>query len=191
MKAIVVFREIEGEITLKKQRAVARALLLELTGKRIKHTKTGRPIIDQTKDVSISHKGPLVCVAIVPSPYQIGVDVEEIRTSINVELFLRSVIAEKEKILLEEFCRKNKFALSSGVAIFWSVKEAFFKCLDYDLKPRKISISNITKNNNVEFQFSEEIKSAMQARCLGMHFSDVTFDEKYVHSKVVMFKKII
>ena len=98
MKAIVVFREIEGEITLKKQRAVARALLLELTGKRIKHTKTGRPIIDQTKDVSISHKGPLVCVAIVPSPYQIGVDVEEIRTSINVELFLRSVIAEKEKI---------------------------------------------------------------------------------------------
>jgi len=171
---------------IKKQRSLAHFLVSKLTGKKIKHSKTGRPIVDQSVDVSISHKNDLACAGVVPAPYRIGIDVEHIKNDINAELFLGSVITKTEVPFLKTFCENNNISISSGIAIFWSVKEAFFKCLDYDLKPGKINLLNILKNSKVEVGCSDEIKCLMKKRRLKLCFAKTIFNEKHVYSQVVM-----
>lgn len=187
MKPEIIFQEIAGgSASLTEQRSIAHSLLFELTGKKIKHSKTGRPIIDKSVDVSISHKNDLVCVGIVPRPYRIGVDVEHIGSDVNGELFLKSVITKTEALFLKTFCEKKNISISAGIVMCWSVKEAFFKCLDFDLKPAKIGIADIDKNGKVKIDCSEEISQLMQKRDLELCFVKVRFDERYVYSQVMM-----
>ncbi|MFH1393237.1 MAG: 4'-phosphopantetheinyl transferase superfamily protein [Patescibacteria group bacterium] len=174
------------KLGIKKQRALARSLVYELTGKEIKHLKTGRPFIDRSMDISISHKNDLVGVGIVPSPYRIGIDIERVDTSLNAELFFGPVITQTEQAYFRTFCEDNNFSLASGVAIFWSIKEAFFKCLDYDLKPGKISVLGISKLGKIQFGFSDEIEKIMKENSLKIHSAIVSFKGEYAFSQTVM-----
>lgn len=189
MKPKIIFQKIKQESeNLRKQKSVAYSLLSELTGGKVRHSQTGRPFIDESVDVSISHKNDLVYVGAVPMPYKIGLDVEHIKNNINAELFLKSVVTKTEAIFLEKFCRKNKLSITAGISILWSIKEAFFKCLDYDLKPKRIVILDIDKNNKVKFSFSSEIKQLMHERGLKLCLARATFDEKHVFSQAIMKK---
>ena len=116
MNPKIIFREIkQGAMDIKKQRSLAHFLVSKLTGKKIKHSKTGRPIVDQSVDVSISHKNDLACAGVVPAPYRIGIDVEHIKNDINAELFLGSVITKTEVPFLKTFCENNNISISSGI----------------------------------------------------------------------------
>jgi phosphopantetheinyl transferase len=187
MEPKIIFQKIEnGQRSIKKQRDAARSLLHKLTRKSLKHSQTGRPILDQSDDISISHKDDLVCIGIVPKPYRIGVDIEYINAAINMKLFLGPVVTKKELPFLKTFCKNKNLSLASGVAIFWSVKEAFFKCLDYDFKPGKVKISDIYKNNKARVVCSDEIRHLMEKRGLKLCFTRVAFDERYIYSQVLM-----
>lgn len=171
---------------LKKQRELASSMIREMTGKKLRHSKTGRPFIGRSIDTSISHSGDSVGVAMVPSPYRIGIDLEQLNLKLNSRLFIGSVIGDKEAVFLKKFCADNDLVLSSGVAIFWSVKESFFKCLDYDLIPGKISILNISKSGRVRFGFSDEIKKVIEDRSLKIHSVTTSFKKGYIFSQTVM-----
>jgi phosphopantetheinyl transferase len=187
MQPKIIFQKIVcNSKDIEEQGIAVRSLIFKLTGKRIKHSRTGRPIIDQSVDVSISHKNDLAYVGIVSRPYKIGIDVEHIKNDINTELFLKFVITKKEVVSLKMLCKNSNISLSAGVAIFWSIKEAFFKCLDYDLKPRKINIANICKNSQVKINCSKEIKGLMREKKLKFCFAKAIFNEQYVYSQVVM-----
>lgn len=185
MKPTILFREIGRDDGLGEQRAAAHDLLFRSTGKAARHSETGRPIIDGPFDVSISHTGGLVCVGIVPDPYRIGVDVEDIRIDIDTELFLKSVMTEAEVVVLGSFCKKLGIPISSGIPIFWSIKESFFKCLDHDLKPKKIGITGID-GERVEFECSDEIVRSMKRKKLTLSSASVSFDDTHIRSRVVM-----
>jgi len=172
-----------------KQRKIAENLVYKLTGGKIKHLKTGRPCVGKSVDISISHKGDIVVAAAVRHPYKIGVDVEHLKPQLNVRNFFGAVITNDETPLFKEFCEKNNFSLSSGVAAFWSIKESFFKCVDYDLKPAKISILGISKKGNIKFLFSEEIKGVLFKKNLEIYSAKIVFRGKYVFSRT-MAKKI-
>jgi phosphopantetheinyl transferase (holo-ACP synthase) len=186
MKPKIVFKKIKNKkVGIRHQKTVANSLVFNLTGEETKHSSTGRPFVDKPVDLSISHKDDLVCVGTIPNPYKIGIDVEHLFADIKANLFLGTVITKKETPLLKKFCKKSGISVNSGVAIFWSVKEAFFKCLDYDLKPGKISILNISKDK-IKFGFSVEIRKLMKEKKLEFYFAKATFDEKHIYSQVVM-----
>jgi phosphopantetheinyl transferase (holo-ACP synthase) len=186
MKPKIILKKIKnGSAGIKQQRAMADSLIARLTGEKPKRSRTGRPFLNQAVDLSVSHKEDLVCVGTVPEPYKIGVDVEHLNASINAKLFLGPVITRAEFPLFEAFCKNSDISVASGVAIFWSIKEAFFKCLDYDLKPRKINILDISKNR-VKIGYSEEITRIMKERELKLHSLKIAFDCQYVYSEAVM-----
>lgn len=171
---------------IKKQRALARSLVYELTGKKIRHSKTGRPLVGRSMDISISHKNDLAGVGIVPLPYRIGIDIEHLKVDLNNRLFIGPVITNKEVVFLKKLCSDNNLSISSGIAVFWSIKESFFKCLDYDLKPGKISILNISKSGAIRICLSEEIKNLMARRRLAFVSSKVVFADGYSYSETIM-----
>lgn len=175
-----------NRLDIKKQRALARSLVYKLTGRKIKHLKTGRPFVDRSMDISISHKNDLVGVGMVPSPYRIGIDIECFRVDLNSRLFIGSAITNKETVFLKKFCANNSFPLSSGIAIFWSIKESFFKCLDYDLRPGKISVLGISKLGKIRFGFSDEIEKIMKERGLRVHSAEAYLKGEYIFSQTVM-----
>ncbi len=187
MKPTIIFQKMKpGLVSRAKQRAVARALVLKATGKNLRHFQTGRPMVDESVDVSISHKEDLVCVGLVPKPYRIGVDVERVDNSLNAEIFFGPVITRAEQAWFRTFCEDNNFSLTSGVAIFWSIKEAFFKCLDYDLKPGKVSILAIASNGRVKIDRVDEIRQLMAARRLKLCSVRTFFDQKHSYAQAIM-----
>jgi len=171
---------------IKKQRKAAAALVYKLTGKKLKHLKTGRPFADKSIDISISHKDDIVAVASVPAPYRIGIDVENLKTRLNAGNFLGTVITKSEIRLLKQFCKRRRLARSSGIAVFWSIKESFFKCLDYNLKPGKISVLGIAKNGNARLGLTDEIGAIMKKRKLGLCLVKISLRGEYVFSQTVM-----
>ncbi|MCR4330572.1 MAG: 4'-phosphopantetheinyl transferase superfamily protein [Patescibacteria group bacterium] len=171
---------------LKDQRATVHSMVYELTGKKLRHLRSGRPFVSRLIDVSVSHKGPIVKVKAVPAPYKIGIDVEWLKESLSEELFLGPVITEEEVPFLREFCRKHGFPLSSGIATFWSVKESFFKCLDHDLRPGKIRLADISGDGLVSFVLSDEIEEIMKKRRLRLCSVKVVIGGEYVYSETVM-----
>ncbi len=171
---------------IKEQRLAANSLAYALTGKKIRHSETGRPFIGKSADISVSHKDDFVAVATVPSPYRIGIDVEHLATSLNAELFLRSAMTKRELPFFKKFCEINNFPYSSGVAVFWSAKESFFKCLDYDLKPAKISVLDISERGEIQFAFSDEIKKTMEHRNLKFCSAKTLFKNEHIFSQTIM-----
>ncbi len=187
MKPKIVFQKIVGgHASMREQSILASSLLHELTGKIVRHSPSGRPIIDESVDVSISHKEDIFCVGIVSNHHRIGIDLEHLFININTELFIGTVITRAEDAYLRSYCDTNGLALSSGIAIFWSIKEAFFKCLDYDFKPGNISVLKIYKNKRVLIGVSEEIRLLMKKRGLTLSFVKVDHKEHYVFSQVIM-----
>ncbi|MDD2753093.1 MAG: 4'-phosphopantetheinyl transferase superfamily protein [Candidatus Portnoybacteria bacterium] len=187
MKAKIIFQKIKpGPASREEQRAMARALILRATGKKLAHSQTGRPLAGKAMDVSISHMNDLVCVGLVPKPYRIGVDIERIDVEFDAALFFGPVITRVERVFFRAFCESNNLSLPSGVAVFWSVKEAFFKCLDYDLKPGKIKIAAIAGNGEVKIDCTDEIKDLMAERRLRMCSIKTFFDRKRNYARAIM-----
>lgn len=171
---------------IKKQRAAARLLVYKLTGERMRHSKTGRPFVRKPIDVSVSHKDNFVNVAVVPAPYKIGIDIECLRARLNTEFFLGPVITNREFIFFKKFCESNDFSYSSGIAVFWSIKESFFKCLDYDLKPGKISVLDISKKGKIRFGFSDEIKTSMEEKKMKLCSTKTVVKNERIFSQTIM-----
>jgi len=96
------------------------------------------------------------------------------------------MMTREEVVFLKKFLFKNKLSLESGVAIFWSIKEAFFKCLDYDLKPAKVNIINILKNGEVRLTYAEEIEKIMEEKKIKIHRAKFEIKNDYVYSEVIM-----
>ena len=167
---------------IKEQRAAVNYLVYELTRKSLKHSKTGRPFVEKPIDISISHKNDIVGAAVVPNPYKVGIDIEYLKTHLNTRYFFGPVITNNETGFFKKFCKSNNFSYSSGIAIFWSIKESFFKCIDYGLKPAKISISEISKKGTVRFLFSDEIEVLLAKKNLKIHSINVDFKGNYVFS---------
>ncbi|MBU1179219.1 4'-phosphopantetheinyl transferase superfamily protein [Patescibacteria group bacterium] len=170
------------------QRAVADLLLVGLTGGPVGRSKTGRPTAGRMFDVSVSHKNSAVSVGVAPNPFRIGIDIEELGTNINAELFFGSAITSTEQSFFKNFCREKNLSFSAGVAVFWSIKESFFKCLDGDLRPGKIYISGIFANNAVKVNCSGEIQRLMREKGLKLCFVKTSFGDKYVFSQTIMIK---
>ncbi|MFZ2187398.1 MAG: hypothetical protein WAV46_02095 [Candidatus Moraniibacteriota bacterium] len=170
------------------QRSVADVLVYELTGKKMSRSQMGRPRIGTSADVSLSHKNDFVAVATVPAPYRIGIDVEHLVTGLNAELFFGPAITSRELPFFKTFCEKNNFSYSSGVAVFWSIKESFFKCLDYDFKPAKISVRSISGKGKIRFDMSDEIKTLMEGRGLALCSSKTLLRGEHIFSQTVMRK---
>lgn len=192
MKLEIILQENKKGIWDNKEQSVlAHELIFQRTGFKVENLISGRPFIDQGKDISISHKGDLICVGIIERPYCIGVDVEDIAGEINEIFFLNLAFTESEKEILGDFCIKNGIGIRSGVIIFWSIKEAFFKCLDYDLKPKKINILNIIKDGEIEFDYSDEINSFMNKKGMSLFSARITFNKKHVISRVIMRKNSV
>lgn len=171
---------------LAEQRALASSMVREMTGKKLRHSKTGRPFISRAADISISHREDLVGVAMVPSPYRIGIDLERLKSDLNGRLFIGSAIGAKEAVFLKKFCARNNLPLNSGIAILWSIKESFFKCLDYDLIPGKISVLGVSRFGKIRLGLSDEIAGVMKNRGLRIQSASVIFRDGYIFSQTVM-----
>jgi len=166
--------------------SIVEKAISETIGTKLTHLATGRPFIVKDFDVSISHKDGINEAKIVFYPQRIGIDVENLAPNINVILFLRAMMTREEVVFLKKFLFKNKLSLESGVAIFWSIKEAFFKCLDYDLKPAKVNIINILKNGEVRLTYAEEIEKIMEEKKIKIHRAKFEIKNDYVYSEVIM-----
>lgn len=170
---------------IEKQRSIADFLVYILSGEELKHSETGRPIINDFTDVSISHKPHYIVVATIQSPYKIGIDIEYLLTDIQTVFFIGPVIKKNEQFVLDCFCRENNLSYSSGVIAFWSLKESFFKCLDTDLKPAQIFVSRIY-NEKVFFSFSNSIKECMKERKIQFEYATIEIRGEYVLTQTIM-----
>jgi len=178
-----------NKCTMEEQRAITDLLVYKLTGEKIQHSKTGRPFVGKPIDISVSHKDKYISAAYVTFPYKIGLDIENLKAPLNAKLFLGSIIKNHEILLLKKICKKNNFSHSSGVILFWSIKESFFKCLDYCLKPGKIDLLGISKKGIVKLSFSDEIKNLMKKRKLEFCSTRISFKNGYVFSQTIMKKE--
>lgn len=139
-------------------------------------------------DISFSHKPDRVFVGISQQPYRIGVDLEKFDVNLNTKAFMKYAFSEIENIVLKSYCDGNSFSLVQGVVLFWSIKESFFKCLDYQFLPKAISIVNITNKGGVNIKYHNKIKMALKRKKLGVKDSIVKFDNEYIYSVTIMEK---
>lgn len=161
-------------------------IIYETMGVKLTHLASGRPFFSNDFDISVSHKDGIEEVKIVFAPQRVGIDVENIFSDIDAELFLGSVITHDETDFLHKFCSENNFSLESAVAIFWSIKESFFKCLDYDLKPGKMQVSGLSKMGKVKIILSAELENIMEIRKLKMISIEAIIKDDYVYAKTIM-----
>jgi len=106
----------------KKEFLAVRALLQELTGNQLKieYKKNGRPYLkDSQKYISISHSSELAVVFI--SDRNAGVDVEN--TNRNIAPIAKRFLSKEEMSHTEKSADKQVMQ-----TIYWSAKEAIFKC---------------------------------------------------------------
>lgn len=174
------------EMNIQKQRATAKAAVRELTGRHLRHLRSGRPLIGKAADISVTHRDSVIGVGLVPAPYRIGIDIEQIAPDIQSDLFVGPCMSAAEVSAAASFCSAHGLDAVSGVAVIWSLKEAFFKCLDHDLKPRKIMVRSISKKGRVVLRISDEIAQVMQERKFKIHFAQVSVRKGYIFSQVVM-----
>jgi len=174
---------------LDKQRLIARRLAKDVLGEKIRHSKTGRPIVDDNNiDISLSHREDRVVLGIIEHPYRIGVDIEYLLGNIQTDLFLGTVIHEKEQKILDQFCKIHSISFSSGIIVFWSLKESFFKCIDYDLKPAQIYVDSI-ENDQVFFSFSKSIKRYMNQQRIQFEYATIEMLGEYILTQTIIWKK--
>jgi hypothetical protein len=113
-----------------------RELLSELLDRRpdlldVRHGPSGRPFVRGLPvDVSIAHKDDLVVVGAVDRPARIGVDVEWLDADIDWRRIADHLLDVREQSLQETFAREENLSLASAFAVFWAIKESFFKCAD-------------------------------------------------------------
>jgi len=152
------------------ERSCAHSLIRKKLSKEVSidYTETGRPVIaNEDVDVSISHKPERVFVGMVPTPYRIGVDIENINSKISVRVFSKYLSD------LKRYSWLDNLSLSKRAIIYWSIKESFFKCIDHDLMPMSANIHEISKEGKVKLMPSSKIKKIIKKKklkILGIYF---------------------
>lgn len=165
---------------------LAKKAMYDLLGVELKHLESGRPFFSELFDVSVSHKDVLTEIKIVPASLRIGIDIENLAADINARSFLGPVITESEIYFMDKLRAENNFSLESAVAVFWSIKESFFKCLDYDLKPGKIMITDLSEDGEVALFIQKEIAAVMNARRLQLRLVNFKIKKGYVYAETMM-----
>lgn len=188
MEPIVITKKIKEGCDMRRQSSEAHALVAELMGRSVMHSGTGRPIVDAPVDISITHKHDMICVGIVPDPYRIGVDVEYLAEDIHRELFVDSVVTRKEIACAQQYCTVRGMSVTAAVLLLWSIKEAFFKCLDREFEPREISVCGIDASGSVAFEYGRQIKHTMQDQEWTLQGASIKTEDGYAHACVVMHK---
>ena len=158
----------------------------EIFGQELFHSDSGRPFFSDSFDVSVSHKDSITEMKIVLGPFRIGIDVESLTPGIAAEKFIGSVIGKKEIAYLKKYQKEKKLSLEAAVAIFWSLKEAFFKCLDCDLVPGKISVLKIGKRGKVDLELSQDVVVFMKKRKIELCSVTLEIEEGYAYAEVIM-----
>ncbi len=110
----------------KKEFVATRILLTETLGKKpeIIYLESGKPLLKNSrKNISISHSSEFV-VALV-SEKNIGIDVEN--TQRNIKKIANRFLCEEELNYIQ-----NMVDPQTATILYWSAKEAIFKCTDED-----------------------------------------------------------
>lgn len=103
----------------------------------LSHTKTGKPVIHGSdREVSYSHKSNHFALAFSDAP--IGVDIELKMDPQVAGVFFNFLISPPELCLIEKL--KLNYSFETIMTVFWTAKEAIFKCLDRDLQFAKVQI---------------------------------------------------
>ncbi len=172
------------------QRAAANSLFNKIVqdddNSSITHTETGRPIINKMNvDISLSHKEDIVYVGLVEKPFRIGLDVEWIKSETKNKLIYDYVISKGEEKSIKKFIDENNYSKEEITRIIWSIKEAFFKCIDYKFLPRKITIKDINLNN-VDIKPDALISRIISKQNLNFHEIKFIITKEYVFSYCIM-----
>lgn len=175
--------------SIKKQRFIASDLVYQVTQKKLEHRSTGRPCVNAPVDISLSHKDTYVVVACIDEPFHIGIDIEKLDVDLNTKCFLRSSIRDDEQFFFQQFCEARNISDTVGLIIFWSLKESFFKCIDYALKSIQLSIVNISNDGDVSFDYSEEVRFFLETQSLFFHSAYCSLQGEWVFSQTIMIKQ--
>ena len=124
----------------------------------ISYSKTGKPILSNGKEMSISHSGDIIALAIT-SNQLCGIDVQEL-TEKTIKL-RQKFLSEEEMTLINE-------TNLVGNCLAWSSKETLFKMVDEENMPfkscfkikgiNKLTISTSVRHQNFEGQFNLNYK---------------------------------
>lgn len=119
------FCNIKAERRKKEYLAARLTLGKLLSGKpEIEYLKSGKPILkNNTKEISITHSAELVAVLI--SEKKAGIDAENMDR--NIDKVANRFLHEKELETIN--ASKNP---QTGKILYWSAKEAIFKCTDQE-----------------------------------------------------------
>ncbi len=110
----------------KKEYLAIRILLKELLGFKpdIKYKKSGKPfLVNSSFNISVSHSADLAVVLI--SNKKIGIDVENVKR--NIDKVANRFLSENEKLFIQKCPNPKLYNI-----IFWSAKEAIFKCTEHE-----------------------------------------------------------
>jgi phosphopantetheinyl transferase len=109
----------------KKEFLTTRILLKNILGENqiIEYHSSGKPKLkDSKKNISISHSADFAAIYI--SNKKIGIDIEQ--TSRNIDKVATRFLHPKEKEFISDLKDQQKAKI-----LFWSAKEAIFKCSDF------------------------------------------------------------
>lgn len=140
--------------TRARARAQAYVMLRQITGLAattapITYESNGRPVIvSQSLDISIAHRSGRVAVAVVDRPNRVGIDIEDLETSIDVDGFLHYALNPEENDLLASLEDQN-WSRTQAVIGIWATKEAYCKCMGYPLRPLELSIKNWMEDGEI------------------------------------------
>lgn len=110
----------------KKEYLAARICLADLLSKKpeIEYLKSGKPILkNKEKEISITHSAELVVILV--SDRKTGIDAEN--TNRNIDKVATRFLHKKEFETI-----KNSKDPQVGKILYWSAKEAIFKCSDIE-----------------------------------------------------------
>ena len=91
--------------------------------------------------ISISHSSERVLVALCDDR-RVGVDIADLRERVNTAGFLDYATEATERPLLGALTSSG-WSLRSALTIFWSMKEAVFKCIGTDFVPKHARVRSI------------------------------------------------
>lgn len=95
----------------------------------------------QSVHISIAHTGERVLVAL-SDDRRVGADIADLREVGNAAGFLEYTTDPTEQPLLETLTSSG-WSLRSALTIFWSIKEAVFKCNGADFVPQNARLRSI------------------------------------------------
>ena len=136
------------------------SVLEKMTGNQMFYLDSGRPYFSSEKDIAVSHKENYFCSVIVDYPYIVGIDIENINEEIDVAVFLKNALFQEEFTILGSNKEMGPLCDNQKGVILWSIKESFFKCVDYKLDMKSLRVAGI-KNNCVSFEYSQELEKIL------------------------------